>query len=503
MGLVKLSFVLYGHHHPVLRGIPVIADRGAQIAFQCEISHFARFGRASFISNTSASLRFGPIDHLASLLPNYMLVFTVGGAIGMAYKAFSDRSGHVWWTFALGISVGFIYLLILSSHPNGAHYPGQLYVIFYNLYAVLIGISLIWIMQKFSVTGSKLFKLLSSLGASAFGIYLIHPAVLTVWTKFIHPVPYPELVTAAAKAAAAGEVEVIGIWSHFAYADAPGHPTIARQVAEFTDAVEVARRLGVDPPLRHLANSAATLTLPAAHFDLVRPGIAVYGLTPVPRRRWHGLHPGDDAALVGRAGQAGAGRQRRLVRARLHDRAGDRPGPGPARVRRRGAAQRDLGRPAVRSAAGAGRSPAGCAWTSSCVDVGDDAVAAGDEVVLFGPGRTASRPRRTGRTRPARSRTRSSTRVGARVPRAYRGQGAVRRRRASSASPPGSAGLVAAGAAVGLAAEKYAIGRVRSRPDPEADEPFGAAARRTGPRGAHRRRASRSRSRRSARPTRR
>ena len=157
---------------------------------------------------------------------------------------------------------------------------------------------------------------------------------------------WPDLVTAAAKAAAAGDVQVIGIWSHFAYADAPGHPTIARQVAEFTEAVEVARRLGVDPPLRHLANSAATLTLPAAHFDLVRPGIAVYGLTPVPPER-HGLDPGDDAALVGRAGQAGPGRQRRLVRARLHDRAGDRSGPGPARVRRRGAAQRDLRRPAA------------------------------------------------------------------------------------------------------------------------------------------------------------
>ena len=70
---------------------------------------------------------------------------------------------------------------------------------------------------------------------------------------------WPDLVTAAAKAAAAGDVQVIGIWSHFAYADAPGHPTIARQIAEFTEALEVARRLGVDPPLRHLANTAATL----------------------------------------------------------------------------------------------------------------------------------------------------------------------------------------------------------------------------------------------------
>ena len=85
-----------------------------------------------------------------------------------------------------------------------------------------------------------------------------------------------------AKAQAGGEIEAVGVWSHFAYADAPGHPTIARQIEAFHDAVAVARRAGVEPPLKHLANSAATLTLPDAHLDLVRPGIAVYGLPPVP-----------------------------------------------------------------------------------------------------------------------------------------------------------------------------------------------------------------------------
>ena len=72
----------------------------------------------------------------------------------------------------------------------------------------------------------------------------------------------PTLVAAAAAAQAAGEIEVVGVWSHFAYADEPGHPTIARQIAAFGDALEVAARAGVEPQLRHLANSAATLTLP-------------------------------------------------------------------------------------------------------------------------------------------------------------------------------------------------------------------------------------------------
>jgi alanine racemase len=90
---------------------------------------------------------------------------------------------------------------------------------------------------------------------------------------------WPQVVTAAAKSPA---LQVVGVWSHFAYADAPGHPTIARQVDRFAEAVDVAERAGLRPQLRHLANSAATLTLPAAHFDLVRPGVAVYGLNPVP-----------------------------------------------------------------------------------------------------------------------------------------------------------------------------------------------------------------------------
>jgi len=99
---------------------------------------------------------------------------------------------------------------------------------------------------------------------------------------------WPALVAAVART---DEVETIGVWSHFAYADAPGHPTIGKQVAAFEAAVEVAERAGVGPQLRHIANSAATLTLPSAHFDLVRPGVAVYGLTPVPQVGDFGLTP--------------------------------------------------------------------------------------------------------------------------------------------------------------------------------------------------------------------
>ncbi|MGL5852601.1 MAG: alanine racemase, partial [Phycicoccus sp.] len=93
---------------------------------------------------------------------------------------------------------------------------------------------------------------------------------------------WPDLVADLARAQAEDAVEVTGVWSHLAWADAPRHPTVLAQRDRFVEAVAELERSGIRPPLRHLANSAATLTDERAHFDLVRPGLAVYGLSPVP-----------------------------------------------------------------------------------------------------------------------------------------------------------------------------------------------------------------------------
>jgi len=82
-------------------------------------------------------------------------------------------------------------------------------------------------------------------------------------------------------AAAARGIEVVAVWSHFACADELGHPSIDAQGKRFDDAYQLAREAGLQP-LRHLSNSAATLTRPEYHYDLVRAGIAIYGLNPVP-----------------------------------------------------------------------------------------------------------------------------------------------------------------------------------------------------------------------------
>ena len=199
------------------------------------------------------------------------------------------------------------------------------------------------------------------------------------------PAAWAELLTTAARAAASGEIEIVGVWSHFAYADEPGNPTIARQVEGFHAILDLAGSLGVHPTVRHLANSAATLTLPAAHFDLVRPGIAVYGLSPVPQESTYGLVP----AMTLRSHVAAT--------RRVPADTGVSYGHAYRTTRETGLAlvplgygdgvPRHAGNLGPVLLAGARRTVAGRVCMDQFVlDIGDDEVRVGDEVVLFGPG---------------------------------------------------------------------------------------------------------------------
>ncbi|HEY2076613.1 MAG TPA: alanine racemase [Streptosporangiaceae bacterium] len=96
------------------------------------------------------------------------------------------------------------------------------------------------------------------------------------------PADWPALVDAALAAQSAGRAKIVGLWSHFACADIPDHPTIGQQLEAFRAAVAVAERAGARPEVRHMANGPATLTLPDSYFDLVRPGGAVFGLCTLP-----------------------------------------------------------------------------------------------------------------------------------------------------------------------------------------------------------------------------
>ena len=197
---------------------------------------------------------------------------------------------------------------------------------------------------------------------------------------------WPGLVAAAARAQADGEVDVVGLWSHMAYADAPTHPTIGAQVRVFEEAVAVARRAGLTGARLHLANSAATVALPDTWYDMVRPGVAVYGLDPLGGDpAVHGLRPAMTvrarAALTKRV-PAGVGvsyghtyfpeRETTLLLVPVGYADG---------------VPRAAGNRAPVLAAGAHRTIAGRVCMDQFVlDVGDAQVRPGEEVVLWGPG---------------------------------------------------------------------------------------------------------------------
>lgn len=199
---------------------------------------------------------------------------------------------------------------------------------------------------------------------------------------------WPALVRAAHRAQDAGRVRLTGVWSHLACADEPDHQSVPAQEAAYREALVVVQAAGLMPAVRHLANSAAAMSRRSSHFDLVRCGLASYGLSPIPQ--------------ISSATQLGL-RPAMTLRGRL---AGVRPiaaGNGvsyghtytiPTATR--------LGLLPLGYADGVPRHASNRAqvWVTGArhpvvgnvcmdqlvVDLGDSGVGVGDDVVLFGPG---------------------------------------------------------------------------------------------------------------------
>ena len=229
---------------------------------------------------------------------------------------------------------------------------------------------------------------------------------------------WPDLVAAAREREREGTVRVRAVWSHLAAADDPGNPSVEAQVARFGEAIALARAAGLDPQLRHLANSAGIVHVPETHFDLVRAGIALYGVEPVEGRTC-GL------------------RRAMTLRARVVNVKRVPAGTGVSYMHEYttpaettvalvplgyadGVPRKASNRGEV-LVAGARRRVAGrVAMDQFVVDAGDLTVRIGDEVVLFGPGSdgepTVEEWAAWAETNPHEI----LTGIGARVPRVYR-----------------------------------------------------------------------------------
>lgn len=102
---------------------------------------------------------------------------------------------------------------------------------------------------------------------------------------------FPNVVAALKPAIADGAVRVRGIMSHLVSGDAPDDPINDVQAQRFTAMIDEARRCGIDFDVAHLSNSPSAMTRPDLGFDMVRTGVAVYGLSPIPERGDMGLRP--------------------------------------------------------------------------------------------------------------------------------------------------------------------------------------------------------------------
>jgi alanine racemase len=202
------------------------------------------------------------------------------------------------------------------------------------------------------------------------------------------PDDWPELVAAARVAELEGLIEVTGLWSHFASADVPTDASVTAQLGVFDEALAIADGAGLRPEVRHLANSAGALGVRRSHHDLVRVGIAMYGLSPgagIGRASDLGLRPvmtlKARLASVKRIA-AGAGVSYGHTYVADHDTTVGLIPLGYADGLPRSAA--NVGPLRV---AGADRTIAGrVCMDQVVVDLGDDVAAPGDEVVIFGTG---------------------------------------------------------------------------------------------------------------------
>ncbi|MDZ7704522.1 MAG: alanine racemase [Trueperaceae bacterium] len=89
--------------------------------------------------------------------------------------------------------------------------------------------------------------------------------------------PWQDAVGVAQTADRSPNVTLEGVWTHFSCADEEDRDHTQHQLEAFNEGLAAIKADGIDVPLRHSANSSALIAWPESHFDLVRPGIAVYG----------------------------------------------------------------------------------------------------------------------------------------------------------------------------------------------------------------------------------
>jgi len=204
---------------------------------------------------------------------------------------------------------------------------------------------------------------------------------------------WPDVVARARAGERDGTWRITGIWSHFSTSEVPEDPANAEQERVFAEALDVATAAGLRPEVRHLANSAAAILRPSSRYDLVRCGLASYGLDPAPGLHDLALVPAmtvrADLALVKRVGAGASVSYGHTWTASRPTTLGLIPVGYAEGIARRAAARPDEpGKQAAEVLVAGRRRPirGAICMDQFVVDLDGDTPQPGDDVLLWGPG---------------------------------------------------------------------------------------------------------------------
>ncbi|WP_248930497.1 acyltransferase [Paenibacillus hamazuiensis] len=134
--------------------------------------------------------RYGySFEHSASLCATYFSLFTLGGFIGLYYDAFVAWLGkHIGWIAPAALLCGGAFMMLFELEQwKGIYLPAIWYELLFNLYPILASAAFIWFGRLLTVRVPRLSQALLALGAASFGIYLVHPSVLSFWRTYFLP----------------------------------------------------------------------------------------------------------------------------------------------------------------------------------------------------------------------------------------------------------------------------------------------------------------------------
>jgi peptidoglycan/LPS O-acetylase OafA/YrhL len=132
---------------------------------------------------------FNNYPHKPELCVTYFSFFLLGGYIGIHYKAFTEWMRKAcWWVIPLTVLSGMTYGSMFIANQKGVFIENTWSVAVWTFYTMCVGVSLLWFARFIELRLQGIGRILTSIGIASFGIYLMHPAFLSLF-KYLVPPP--------------------------------------------------------------------------------------------------------------------------------------------------------------------------------------------------------------------------------------------------------------------------------------------------------------------------